>query len=412
MNLSEAFAVLDISPEAAETEIDAAYKAAVQAWHPDRFARTPHMQGIAEAKLKRLNEAYSVLCAPREPVHARSAANYVDDRVLYQGFDPRLRMVGQNEPAGRPAETHILDRMLVLVTRRGGVFTRVTEYPYETILRIAHGETRWQSPEAASHESQPHAHDIRLCVLEATVPDGPQRRALVSLTFRDEQAAARFARQMMLALERDRRGPQATPPTHSSRDAQRQPAAARPVVLDHSRSPQATPPAGYAHHRPQKTWSGWLAGLSAFLLGSLAIAAAAVLPWPPLPSREVPLIAPIPEPELVVWTEPAAPAPHQPYEVCIRLQLPPGVLPPDDVYSPVEDLLLVASASDGTTSYETFKYVPPVTAPGGQAEIRIPAPILDTDSNAGESLEVYSRLIGRWVRLTVRAPHAPDHRSP
>ncbi|HTN02367.1 MAG TPA: hypothetical protein VL132_10835, partial [Planctomycetaceae bacterium] len=91
---------------------------------------------------------------------------------------------------------------------------------------------------------------------------------------------------------------------------------------------------------------------------------------------------------------------------------PPGVLPPDDVYSPVEDLLLVASASDGTTSYETFKYVPPVTAPGGQAEIRIPAPILDTDSNAGESLEVYSRLIGRWVRLTVRAPHAPDHRSP
>lgn len=412
MNLAEAFAVLDVSPEAAMTEIDSAYKAAVQAWHPDRFARTPNMQGVAEAKLKRLNEAYSVLCAPRESVHTEPT-NCTDDQVLYQGFDPRLRQVGQNEPAGRPAETHILEQMLVLVTRRAGVFTRVTEYPYETIQRLSHGETRWQSSDAVSADATPHPSDPRLCVLEAALPDGPQRRTLVSLTFRDDQAAARFARRMISALQQNRPATSTTPRPRPSQEHQRKFAASRAPAADFQRSHRSTPPAGYAYLRPRGAWSGWLGALFVVLMAALAaVAAAAVLPWPLPQSSEALPFEMAPEPELVVWTEPDMPALNQPYTVCIRLQLPPGVLPPDDVYSPLEDLLLVVTASDGTTSYETFKYVLPVAAPGGQTEIRIPAPILDTSSDAGESLEVYSRLIGRWVSHTVREPREPVRETP
>lgn len=394
------------------TEIDSAYKAAIQAWHPDRFARTPNMQEVAEAKLKRLNEAYSIVSAPRESVQTESTT-FTDDQVLYQGFDPRLRQVGQNEPAGRPAETHVLEHMLVLVTRRAGVFTRVTEYPYETIQRVSHGDTRWQSSDAAKADSTPPPSNPRLCVLEAALPDGPQRRTLVSLTFRDDQAAARFARRMVSALQQNRPGTSTTPRQRSNQEHQRQFAASRTPTADFQRGHRSTPPAGYAYLRPPGAWSGWLGALFVVLMAALAaVAAAAVLPWPLLQSSEALPFEMSPESELVVWTEPDMPAPNQPYTVCIRLQLPPGVLPPDDVYSPVEDLLLVVTASDGTTSYETFKYVPPVTAPGGQAEIRIPAPILETSSDAGESLEVYSRLIRRWVSHTVREPREPVSETP
>lgn len=398
MTPAEAFAVLDIPPAAAEAEIDAAYKAAVQAWHPDRFARTPHMQAIAEAKLKRLNEAYSLLSdspatippppASPQPAAPQPIGDRFDDRVLYQGFDPRLRLVGQNEPAGRPAETHLLDHELVLVTRRAVVFTRVTEYPYESILRVTHDAVRWNSQDTSVVEPAAHAIDRRMCVLEVAVPDGPQRRARVSLVFRDDRFAVRFARLLVQQLQNVRRTPPPTPRPHPREDSAR-PRAAR------------TSPTRAADDRRLGQSLGLLAMLGVFLAG---LAAVAMLPLPlsdATPGPTIPLAA---EPDLFVWTEPAAPKPGQPYEIGIRLQLPPGTLPPDDTYSPAQDLLLFVTASDGTTGFETFKYVPPVAAPGGMVEIRVPALILDVDSHLGETLEVYSRLLGRWRTLSVREP--------
>jgi curved DNA-binding protein CbpA len=38
MDYAEALAVLDLKPGATAAEIEAAYKAAVRAWHPDRFS--------------------------------------------------------------------------------------------------------------------------------------------------------------------------------------------------------------------------------------------------------------------------------------------------------------------------------------------------------------------------------------
>lgn len=114
MNLAEAFAVLDVSPEAALAEIDSAYKAAVQAWHPDRFARTPNMQGVAEAKLKRLNEAYSVLCIrenPRRQNRHTTRTTRFSIRVSIPGSGRSVRTSPQDARPKRMSSTTCLSSL-------------------------------------------------------------------------------------------------------------------------------------------------------------------------------------------------------------------------------------------------------------------------------------------------------------
>jgi sulfatase modifying factor 1 len=61
MTLEECYRHLELPLGASRGEVRTAYKRLVVVWHPDRFQRSRDIAQFAEAKLKRINEAFSVL---------------------------------------------------------------------------------------------------------------------------------------------------------------------------------------------------------------------------------------------------------------------------------------------------------------------------------------------------------------
>jgi DnaJ domain len=61
----EALDVLALRPGATPAEIKEAYRDLVKVWHPDRFGSDPGLRQKAEDKLKRINQAYTVLQSDR-----------------------------------------------------------------------------------------------------------------------------------------------------------------------------------------------------------------------------------------------------------------------------------------------------------------------------------------------------------
>ena len=56
-----ALRVLELDSYATEKQIKASYRLLVKVWHPDRFQNDATLKWEAEAKLKKVNAAYSVL---------------------------------------------------------------------------------------------------------------------------------------------------------------------------------------------------------------------------------------------------------------------------------------------------------------------------------------------------------------
>ena len=59
--------MLELEPGVPLAKVKRAYRELVKVWHPDRFAPGSHSQGIAQEKLKEINEAYEQLCKKRVP---------------------------------------------------------------------------------------------------------------------------------------------------------------------------------------------------------------------------------------------------------------------------------------------------------------------------------------------------------
>jgi len=57
--------VLGVRETATSAELHARYRQLVKEWHPDKFASDPRQQVEAEARFKRINEAYRALAAER-----------------------------------------------------------------------------------------------------------------------------------------------------------------------------------------------------------------------------------------------------------------------------------------------------------------------------------------------------------
>src|SRR6516164_4388602 len=58
------YLILGLEPGASVREVKAAYRALVKKWHPDQFHHDPHLQHLAEDKLKEINQAYTTLLNP------------------------------------------------------------------------------------------------------------------------------------------------------------------------------------------------------------------------------------------------------------------------------------------------------------------------------------------------------------
>ncbi len=61
MNQTTALHELNLQKSDCPDEIRRAYRKLVRQWHPDQFAHQPEIHSLAEEKLKRINQAYSVL---------------------------------------------------------------------------------------------------------------------------------------------------------------------------------------------------------------------------------------------------------------------------------------------------------------------------------------------------------------
>ena len=59
--------MLELEPGVPLASVKRAYRELVKVWHPDRFAPGSHSQGIAQEKLKEINDAYERLCKKRVP---------------------------------------------------------------------------------------------------------------------------------------------------------------------------------------------------------------------------------------------------------------------------------------------------------------------------------------------------------
>jgi curved DNA-binding protein CbpA len=63
------YLILGLEPGASLREVKAAYRALVKKWHPDQFHHDPHLQQLAEDKLKEINQAYTTLLNPGQSAY-------------------------------------------------------------------------------------------------------------------------------------------------------------------------------------------------------------------------------------------------------------------------------------------------------------------------------------------------------
>jgi curved DNA-binding protein CbpA len=63
------YLTLGLEPGASLREVKAAYRALVKKWHPDQFHHDPHLQQLAEDKLKEINQAYTTLLNPGQSAY-------------------------------------------------------------------------------------------------------------------------------------------------------------------------------------------------------------------------------------------------------------------------------------------------------------------------------------------------------
>ncbi len=221
MEIGEALAVLDLKPGASREEIEAAYKAAVKAWHPDRFNHSPAMRDVAEAKLRRLNEAYEVLTNPsgdHQPQSAdESESEYVDGQVVYLGHDPRLPPVAGNFSKGRPAFVSVESRGVALLIADDPNEPAAMPYPADSVLCLHHAGKTWLAEGAEQFVYDAADRKPDACVLLVRDPNGIERYLVVEVRFRNDYYAKLFVKRAVELL--GLREPTPVTPTPTSTDS-------------------------------------------------------------------------------------------------------------------------------------------------------------------------------------------------
>ena len=61
MNLQRCYEILEIDPHASPSTVRQAYEDLLQAWDPEAFSKSPHLEEKAERKLKEIHEAYRTI---------------------------------------------------------------------------------------------------------------------------------------------------------------------------------------------------------------------------------------------------------------------------------------------------------------------------------------------------------------
>ncbi|HSN68049.1 MAG TPA: DnaJ domain-containing protein, partial [Thermoanaerobaculia bacterium] len=65
MTSSEAYRLLEVTPDAPDEDVRRAWRDLTKVWHPDRFAHDAELQRRAQEKLKEINAAYETILDAR-----------------------------------------------------------------------------------------------------------------------------------------------------------------------------------------------------------------------------------------------------------------------------------------------------------------------------------------------------------
>ena len=81
MTASEAYRLLEVTPDASDEDVRRAWRDLSKVWHPDRFAHDAELQRRAQEKLKEINAAYETLLEARARGGSRETrAHYEEPR--------------------------------------------------------------------------------------------------------------------------------------------------------------------------------------------------------------------------------------------------------------------------------------------------------------------------------------------
>mgnify|MGYP000309890563 CR=1 FL=1 len=100
MSVNDPYKVLEISPDATDDEVKAAYREMARKYHPDNYANNP-LSDLAQEKMQEINEAYdTIIRMRRQGGNASSGSSY--------GGASRFRDIRSMINTGRVADAEVL----------------------------------------------------------------------------------------------------------------------------------------------------------------------------------------------------------------------------------------------------------------------------------------------------------------
>lgn len=160
MTRTQCLEILELPPDASDSDYVKAYRQLAQVWHPDRFPNNPDLQRKASAKLAQINEAYSALVEGRATAEASDESSqktdkdpnpvqpeYQDHQVRYLGHDPRLKspstLGGLVGCEGVASFVELNNQGLTLVTLGGDGPDEAMWYAESQLQAVEEGQNRW-----------------------------------------------------------------------------------------------------------------------------------------------------------------------------------------------------------------------------------------------------------------------------
>lgn len=214
MTVKEACLVLGLTEDATLEDVKRAYKEESNAWHPDRFTAGTKMHDRAQEKLKRLNEARTVLeehlsrrasapdaSASSAGPHGMDSAVIFQADVTYLGGDPRLDTSPIPFLNRIPAAIVITsDGILLLFDGSTGAKEWIA-YPKERFVDIVHHGRHYSANDvvydANAYQAFEHVTNSNDVLLRTTDPEGILASINVKLRFNNEYIASVFANRLI-----------------------------------------------------------------------------------------------------------------------------------------------------------------------------------------------------------------------
>jgi len=168
------YEILDVSPDATPEQIKAAYRILVQLHHPDRLQQSsPSVRQYAEERLKRINEAYTVLSDPAKRAKYDALYAHRTRRAAPSGYD------APGEPWPTPARKRRARQRTAEQTAYESAADEILRQAAEREAEAREAERRRRASEARERERREAEEQARRAAEERYPRARPQGNELI-----------------------------------------------------------------------------------------------------------------------------------------------------------------------------------------------------------------------------------------